>query len=147
MEGADDNDPALVTYRRQVEEFQYRVLVDKGWKPWEIGRLTRRQLSDFVFVPRDEHGALVPPKRGLTIPELRAREEPPATEAEHMAQLDAMNEALRGAHPQKQGVTNYDEAAAQVRALWASGEGARRRRVWEEQEEAERIARGIAQRN
>ncbi|QJW98692.1 hypothetical protein [Frigoriglobus tundricola] len=50
-----------------------------GLRPWEIARLTDKQIAQVYFHARDEHGALVVPTRPVSAAEFGTRYEPPAT--------------------------------------------------------------------
>jgi len=104
--------------------------VDKfGLKPWEIARLTDKQIQCIYFHARDEHGVLVPPTRTPSRAEFGTRYDPPESLEAELQVLADLNAAVRGQNGK--GLTNYAEAVEQVRGKWADGTRQRQRAEWD----------------
>lgn len=106
------------------------MLLDKGLRPWEIARLTERQIAEFYFHPRDEHGVLKYPSAVLD--DLAHRRIPAASYEEELAVLMALDKHLRGENGKGKGLANLPQALADLKALWADGSRMARRKAWEE---------------
>jgi hypothetical protein len=116
------------------------VLIDKfGLRPWEIGRLSKRQIQEFYFYPRDENGCLAPPRKPVTEAERLAYSEPPASLEAELEKLAALHAGTGGG--EGRGLANYAECVEAVKSRWADGSRQRMRAEWEAAR-AERRAAG-----
>ena len=117
------------------------MLVDKfGLRPWEIARLTDRQIAEVYFHARDEHGALVAPSRTPDKSEFGTRYDPPESLGAELKALGELNEVIRGQN--KRGLTNYPEAVELIKAKWADGSRQKQRAEWEVEQKRKQVTDG-----
>jgi hypothetical protein len=119
---------------RRVQRYRYAVLIDRGLKPWEIARLTERQVEEFYFHPRDEHGVLKYPSAVLD--EMSVRRIPAASYEEELKVLMDLDHQLRGEKGKGPGLLGLDKAIEDLKAVWADGSRVARRKAWEEKQKA-----------
>jgi hypothetical protein len=124
-------------WRVAMQAYHEAVLLERGLKPWEIARLTDRQIEEGYFHPRDEHGSLLVPSRPLAACDFGDRYIPCASLEEELAQFAELQGIIFSESKGKSGLTNYESAVEQIRAKWADGSRAQARRTWEEQQREE----------
>lgn len=126
---------------RRLQRYRYAVLIDKGLRPWEIARLTERQIYEFYFHPRDEHGVLKYPS--AIIDDLSKRYIPAASYEEELKILTDLDATLRGDDKRGPGLANLPQAIEDLKAVWADGSRQARRKAWEEAQVKKKIEEKI----